>query len=64
MRKDLLVKNTVASLLFQATTIVCGFVLPRVFLQHFGSEINGLVNSISQFLSVVAFLEFGVGAVV
>ncbi len=64
MRKDLLVKNSVASLLFQVTAIVCGFVLPRVFLQHFGSEVNGLVNSISQFLSVVAFLELGVGAVV
>ena len=64
MRKDLLVKNTVASLLFQVTAIVCGFVLPRVFLQRFGSEVNGLVNSISQFLSVVSFLELGVGAVV
>lgn len=64
MRKDLLVKNTVASLLFQVTAIVCGFVLPRVFLQYFGSEVNGLVNSISQFLSVVSFLELGVGAVV
>ena len=64
MRKDLLVKNTVASLLFQVTAIVCGFVLPQVFLQRFGSEVNGLVNSISQFLSVVSFLELGVGAVV
>ena len=48
----------------QITTLICGFILPRLFLQHYGSEVNGLVNSISQFLSVIAFLELGVGAVV
>lgn len=64
MRKLLLAKNTVASLIAQITTLICGFILPRLFLQHYGSEVNGLVNSISQFLSVIAFLELGVGAVV
>lgn len=64
MRKLLLAKNTVASLIAQITTLICGFILPRFFLQHYGSEVNGLVNSISQFLSVIAFLELGVGAVV
>lgn len=64
MRKKLLAKNTIASLLSQITALVCGFILPRLFLQHFGSEVNGLVNSITQFLSVISFLELGVGAVV
>lgn len=64
MRKKLLAKNTVASLIAQITALVCGFILPRLFLQHFGSEVNGLVNSITQFLSVISFLELGVGAVV
>lgn len=64
MRKLLLAKNTVASLIAQIITLICGFILPRLFLQHYGSEVNGLVNSISQFLSVIAFLELGVGAVV
>ncbi len=64
MRKILLAKNTVASLLAQVTALICGFILPRLFLQHFGSEVNGLVNSITQFLSVISFLELGVGAVV
>ena len=64
MRKLLLAKNTAASLIAQITTLICGFILPRLFLQHYGSEVNGLVNSISQFLSVIAFLELGVGAVV
>ena len=64
MRKKLLAKNTVASLLAQITALVCGFILPRQFLQYFGSEVNGLVNSITQFLGVISFLELGVGAVV
>lgn len=64
MRNKLLAKNTVASLIAQITTLICGFILPRLFLQHFGSEVNGLVNSIVQFLSVISFLELGVGAVV
>lgn len=62
--KKLLAKNTVASLMAQITALICGFILPRLFLQHFGSEVNGLVNSITQFLSVISFLELGVGAVV
>lgn len=64
MRERLLVKNTSSSLLNQIVALVCGFILPRLFLQYFGSEVNGLVNSITQFLSVISFLELGVGAVV
>ena len=56
--------NTVSSLVFQVTTLICGFVLPRLILASFGSEVNGLVNSITQFLHIIAFLELGVGAVV
>lgn len=59
-----LAKNTISSLLLQISTIICGFILPRMMLKYYGSEINGLVNSITQFLSVISFLELGVGAVV
>ena len=64
MRKKRLMYNTLSALTFQLTTLVCGFILPRLILQKFGSETNGLVNSISQFLNVIAFLELGVGSVV
>ena len=36
----------------------------QAILSYYGSEVNGLVNSIAQFLQVIAFLELGVGAVV
>lgn len=64
MRKKRLFYNTVSSLIFQLTTIICGFILPRLILGAFGSEVNGLVNSITQFLGIISFLELGVGAVV
>lgn len=64
MRKKLLVANTFISVIYQIIVIVCGFVLPKVILSTFGSEVNGLVNSITQFLSIVSLAELGVGAVV
>ena len=64
MYEDILLYNSISPLIYQVTTIICGFILPRLILSHFGTEINGLVNSISQFLGVISFLELGVGAVV
>ena len=63
-RKTKLILNTFSSLLFQLTAIICGFILPRLILTAFGSDVNGLVNSISQYLGIISFLELGVGAVV
>lgn len=64
MRIKRLAWNTISSFVFQITTIICGFILPRLILESFGSEVNGLVNSITQFLQIIAFLDLGVGSVV
>lgn len=48
----------------QFVTLICGFVLPRLILESYGSEVNGLTQSIKQFLGVIAFLELGVGQVI
>ena len=56
--------NTLTALGYQIISIICGFVLPKLIIVYYGSEINGLVNSITQFLQIISFLEFGVGAVV
>ena len=63
MRNKRLAWNTLSGLILQGTTIICGFILPRAILNRFGSEINGLTNSIAQFLQMIAFLELGVGSV-
>ncbi len=63
-RRKKLYLNTVTALLNQIVTVVCGFILPRYILTYFGSDMNGLVTSISRFLSVISFLELGIGPVI
>ncbi len=56
--------NTIIGLVNQLTTIICGFILPSAILKMYGSEVNGLVNSVTQFLGFISLCELGVGAVV
>lgn len=63
-RKKKLIYNTIFSLVYQGVALICGFVLPRFLLQYYGSEVNGLVSSITQFLGLITFAECGVGMVV
>ena len=64
MRSRRLMLNSIFGLLQQIITIVCGFVLPRYMLGTYGSEINGLASSVTQFLGFISFLQLGVGAVI
>lgn len=54
----------IVSLVYQVITLICGFILPRFFLRYYGSAVNGLVSSITQFLGFISLAECGVGAVV
>lgn len=63
-RKKKLYLNTVSALILQIVTFICGFILPKQILLFYGSEVNGLVISISRFLSVISLLEMGIGPVI
>lgn len=63
-RKKKLLLNTGTSLLYQIITLGCGFLIPKLILSAYGSATNGLVSSITQFLSFISLAECGVGAVV
>lgn len=63
-RRKLLFNNTIAAGGNQLVSIICAFILPRQMLVVYGSEINGLVSSISQCLSFVSLLDMGVSTVV
>lgn len=56
--------NTGSSLLLQIFTIISGFIIPRLILGAFGSETNGLVSSLNQFLNYVTLLEGGLNSVI
>lgn len=56
--------NAVTGLLKQFVALACGFILPAYILQSYGSAVNGLVSSITQFLAFITLLEMGVGPVI
>lgn len=64
MRSKKALKNIIVSFLLQIITIICGFVIPKMIIQNFGSNVNGLVSSIAQFLTYITLLESGIGPVV
>lgn len=56
--------NIACSVLLQFTVIAGGIVIPRIILTLFGSEVNGLVSSVNQFLNYIQLVEGGLGGVV
>ena len=64
MRSKRAVKNIITSLLQQVVTVICGLIVPRAIIGTFGSSVNGLVSSITQFLSYITLLEAGIGPVI
>lgn len=57
------VLNLSSQLVLQLVTAICGFIVPKLILESFGSELNGLVTSIAQFLGIISLMESGFGAV-
>ncbi len=62
MRSKKAFLNFISGLLLQFVTAFVALILPRLYIQVYGSEINGLVTSIRQFLSYLTIVEAGVGA--
>ncbi len=56
--------NTISTLTLQIITIINGFIIPKIILSYFGSEVNGIVSSIDQFLNYITLLEGGVTGVI
>jgi len=56
------IKNSLGQFMYQAILMVTGFILPRVMLTYYGSQINGLVSSIGQFVSYFSLVEAGLSA--
>ena len=56
--------NILTSLVAQLVVTISGFILPNYFIRYYGSEVNGLVSSITQFLAIISLCDCGVGAVV
>lgn len=64
MRSKKAVRNIIANLALQLAIVVFGFIFPRVVISKYGSETNGLISSITNFLSYISLVEAGFGGIV
>lgn len=59
-RTRVFLQNSGATLLLQIVTMLSGFIIPKIMIEVYGSEINGLVSSITQFISYFTLVEAGI----
>lgn len=64
MEKKIVLRNICFAIALQIVTMLSGFIVPKVILGQFGSEVNGLVSSVNQFLSYIQLLEGGLSGVI
>ena len=55
-------KNSASTFLYRIILLLSGFITPRIMLTFYGSEINGLVSSVVQFVSYISLVEAGLSA--
>lgn len=55
--------NIFFAIILQAVTFIRGLFVPRLVISAYGSDVNGLISSITQFLSYISLLEAGVGSI-
>ncbi|MEH7250464.1 hypothetical protein V7114_27300, partial [Neobacillus niacini] len=60
MRTKSVIKIILSSTVLQLIIVISGFLLPRFFLKEYGSEINGLVASIKQFITYFSIAGAGI----
>lgn len=54
--------NFAVSMAYQIINILIGLILPKLYTEIFGSIYNGLNQSVSQILSLLSVLQFGISA--
>ena len=59
--KSKLFKNIITGFGGQFIAIVLGLIVPRLFITSYGSDVNGLLSTITQIFSYMALLEAGIG---
>lgn len=52
--------NIISQFSYEIVAMVCGLILPKLILSTFGSEYNGMISSITQFLEYISILTLGI----
>lgn len=61
MREKRAIRNVVTNIILQCVLAISGLVIPRLIMHFYGSNINGIVSSISQFIAYASLIELGIG---
>ena len=64
MKNKKTIWNIISALTMQVVIFVTSFIVKKIIIKEYGSNLNGLISSITQFLSYIALLESGVGPVI
>lgn len=60
-KRLLIVKNVFSGIISRVLLLVLGFLVPRVVITTYGSDVNGLLGTVTQIFSYMALLEAGIG---
>lgn len=63
MRSRKAKKNALFSLAFNIVVAIASFILPKLIIAKFGSNHNGLLSAISQFIGYASLMHAGIGSV-
>lgn len=63
-RNKALAINGAASLIYQIIMLLCGLILPKMIIINYGSDSNGVVASVTQFVSIATLIQGGVTSAV
>lgn len=60
MKKNILT-NILTGFVGQFVVIILGIIIPKLMINAYGSDVNGLVSTVSQIFTYLALLEAGIG---
>lgn len=61
MNRSQFMKNVLFGFGGQFVVIILGIIIPRVMITSYGSDVNGLISTVSQVFTYMALLEAGIG---
>lgn len=61
MNKRNIIKNAFVGFGGQIIIMILGIIVPRIFISSYGSDINGLLTTLTQIFTYMALLEAGIG---
>ena len=62
MRTRKSIVNILVGVMLQLTVMLCGFLVKNIFIEVYGSTVNGLVGAVDQIISSLAIVEGGISA--